>query len=83
MPTPNEPIQYTETEIRSYLPAGWDLIGDRRNAWNPKQRVWRATVLDNVEFDWPLEVTAKEVGEQGRLEALRRAFDRLVRERLG
>lgn len=83
MATPNEPVHYTETEIRSYLPTGWDLIGDRRSAWDPRKRVWRATVIDNVDFDWPVEVSADEVREHGRLEALRQAFDRLYRERLG
>jgi hypothetical protein len=83
MQTTNEPLHYTDTEIRSYLPTGWGLIGDRQTAWDAKKRVWRAAVIDNVEFDWPLEVTAKEVGEHGRLEALRQAFDRLYRERLG
>jgi hypothetical protein len=78
-----EPLNYTETEIRSFLPAGWDLIGDRRGAWDSKKKVWRATVIDNVDFDWPVEIDAGEVGKLGRLEALRQAFDRLYRERLG
>lgn len=83
MKTTSEPVHYTETEIRSYLPTGWDLIGDRQSAWDPKKQVWSATVIDNVDFDWPLEVAAAEVGRHGRLEALRQAFDRLYRERLG
>jgi hypothetical protein len=81
-PTP-DPLRYTETEIRSFLPTGWDLAGDPQGAWDPKKKVWRATVIDNVGFDWPLEVSADEAAKLGRLEALRQAFDELYRERLG
>ncbi|MFL6291243.1 MAG: hypothetical protein ACJ759_10140 [Thermoanaerobaculia bacterium] len=83
MRTTDEPLRYTETEIRSFLPAGWNLIGNREGAWDPKKKVWRATVLDNVDFDWPVEVKAGEVSKIGRMEALRQALDRLYRERLG
>jgi hypothetical protein len=83
MKTTSEPLRYTETEIRSFLPTGWDLIGGGQGGWDPKKKLWRATVIDNVDFDWPLEVTADEVSKNGRLEALRQAFDRLYRERLG
>jgi hypothetical protein len=83
MTTTTEPLGYTETEIRSYLPTGWDLIGDRQGIWDAKKKVWRATIIDNVDFDWPVEVEAGEAGKLGRLEALRQAFDRLYRERLG
>ena len=80
----NEPLQYTDAEIRSFLPTGWDLLPDRKgNGWDPKKKVWRATVIDNVDFDNPLEVKADEVGKLDRLEALRQAMDRLYRERLG
>jgi len=79
----NEPIQYTETEIRSFLPTGWDLLADRKGGWDAKKKVWRATVIDNVDFDYPLEVKAEEIGKHDRLEALRQAMDRLYRERLG
>jgi hypothetical protein len=79
----DEPLRYTETEIRSFLPTGWDLIGDREGAWDPKKKIWRATVIDNVDFDWPVEIEADDADELGRLEALRQAFDRLDRERLG
>jgi hypothetical protein len=83
MRTTDEPLRYTETEIRSFLPTGWNLIGNRAGAWDPKKKVWRATVLDNVDFDWPVEVKAGEVSKIGRMEALRQAMDRLYRERLG
>jgi len=49
----------------------------------PTTQARRARVLDGVDFDWPLEVDAGDAGKLGRLEALRQAFDRLVRERLG
>jgi hypothetical protein len=83
MRTTDEPLSYTETEIRSFLPTGWNLIGNRDDAWDPKKKVWRATVLDNVDFDWPVEVKADEVTKIGRMEALRQSMDRLYRERLG
>ena len=83
MKTTDETLQYTETEIRSYLPTGWDLIGSHQGAWDTKKKIWRATVLDNVDFDWPVEVKPGEASKLGRLEALRVAMDRVYRERLG
>lgn len=83
MKTTDDTLLYTETEIRSYLPTGWDLIGSQRGAWDAKKKVWRATVLDNVDFDWPVEVEAGEASKLGRMEALRLAMDRVYRERLG
>ncbi len=83
MKTTDVPLSYIETEIRSYLPTGWDLIGNPEGTWDPKKNVWRAQVIDGVDFDWPLVVDAGDAGKLGRLEALRQAFDRLVRERLG
>lgn len=79
----NEPIGYTETEIRSFLPTGWNLMGTPGGTWDAKQKVWRTTLLDNVDFDWPLEVKTGDVSSHGRMEALRRAMDRVYRERLG
>jgi hypothetical protein len=78
-----KPILYTETEIRSFLPAGWNLIGDPEGTWDAKKKLWRTTVIDNVDFDWPLEVESAEADKLGRLEALRQAMDCLYRERLG
>ncbi len=83
----NEPSQgalsYTETEIRSYLPSGWGLAGDRQGSWDAKKKLWRATVLDNVDFDYDVEVKPDAAGKLGRLEALRVAMDKVFRERLG
>ena len=83
MKTTPAPLSYTETEIRSYLPTGWDLIGDPEGTWDARKKLWRAQVIDGVDFDWPLEVSPEDATKLGRLEALRQAFDRLVRERLG
>ena len=77
----DEPLSYTETEIRSFLPTGWSLAGDSPGTWDPKKKVWRLRVIDGVDFDWPVEVKAGE--GDNRLEALRRAMDRVYRERLG
>ena len=77
----DEPLSYTETEIRSFLPTGWNLTRDSPGTWDPKKKVWRLRVLDGVDFDWPVEVKAGE--GDNRLDALRRAMDRVYRERLG
>ena len=79
----NEPLRYTETEVRSFLPSGWDLVGEPQGTWDEKKKTWKTTILDNVDFDWPVVVGADEAAKHGRLEALRRAFDRVYRERLG
>ena len=50
MKTTNAPLSYIETEIRSYLPTGWDLIGNPEGTWDPKKNVWRAQVIDG--FAW-------------------------------
>ncbi|HVT61762.1 MAG TPA: hypothetical protein VHR45_25610 [Thermoanaerobaculia bacterium] len=92
MQASTEPLRYTEEELRSFLPSGWDLAGNgegtggRMGSWDPEKRVWSIRVLDNVEFDWPLVVKeddALALGPRGRLEALRRAMDKVYRERLG
>jgi hypothetical protein len=92
----NDALGYTEEEIRSFLPSGWSLLGADPEAaelgprlagrWDGAKRVWRTRVLDNVDYDWPLVVKAADaakLGENGRIEALRLAMDRLYRERLG
>jgi hypothetical protein len=82
MPT-NEQLRYTESEVRSFLPSGWDLVGDAEGNWDAKKQSWRATIIDNVDFDYPVIVPAGDAAKLGRLEALRRAMDRVYRERLG
>jgi hypothetical protein len=79
----SDSLGYTETEIRSYLPTGWSLMGPAGGTWDAKKKMWRGTLIDNVDFDWPVEVKAAEASSLGRLEALRRAIDRVYRERLG
>jgi hypothetical protein len=79
----NDSLTYTETEIRSFLPTGWSLTEDGEGSWDPKKKVWRSRVIDNVDFDWPVVVKVDEANSLGRLEALRRAMDKVYRERLG
>jgi len=94
--TANEPLGYTEDEIRSYLPSGWhlgatepanaELVARTFGHWDAGKKLWRMRIVDNVDFDWPLVVKAADaaaLGTNGRLEALRRAMDKLYRERLG
>lgn len=86
----NEPLNYTETEVNSYLPTGWSLARSTTNpaanpagAWDAEKKAWQLRVLDGVDFDWPVVVKADDAGSLGRLEALRRALDMVFRERLG
>ena len=92
----DEPLFYSEEEVRSVLPAGWHLPAEGpftggsapplEGSWDAGKRTWRLTVLDNVDFDWPVEVKAADaarLGAGGRIEALRRAMDKVYRERLG
>ena len=83
MKTMTATLSYTATEIRSFLPTGWNIAEDGPGAWDAKNKVWRAMVIDNVDFDWPVEVKPDEASSLGRLEALRKAIDRVYRERLG
>jgi hypothetical protein len=77
------PFDYTSDELRSYLPSGWAILDGGRGAWDPKRRTLTVRILDNVDFDWPVTVTAAAAGEHGRLEALRLAMDDTFRSRLG
>ena len=79
----NEPLNYTETEIKSYLPTGWSLTRDGAGAWDAKKKVWQLRVLDGVDFDWPVVVKSDDAGSLGRQEALGRAMNAVFRERLG
>lgn len=77
------PFSYTETELRSYLPTGWNLIGSPHGAWNAKKRRWTVRVEDTADMPWDVEVDQKAVDEDGRLPALQAAMDRLFKGRLG
>ncbi len=74
---------YTLDEVHSYLPTGWELAGDGQPTWDDEKHRLTFTVLDGVDFDWPVHVTAAEVDEHGRLGALQRAMDDVFRQRLG
>jgi hypothetical protein len=67
--------------MRSILPSGWNLAGD--GAWDGGRRAWVQPVVDGADVAWELRVAADDVGRLGRIEALRRAVDRLYREALG
>lgn len=77
-----EPLTYTSDELRSYLPTGWDIVGDEP-AWDDKKHQLTITVLDNVDFDWPVVITAAAADEHGRMRALDLAMDDVFRTRLG
>lgn len=81
--TTESPFTYTEEEIRSYLPTGWNLVGEALGRWDPKKKAWFLRVEDTADMRWDLAVKARDAEEKGRIEALRLAVDRLYRERLG
>ena len=74
-------LTYTTDELESYLPTGWEIVGEP--AWDDSKNQLTITVLDNVDFDWPVVVTAKAADEHGRIGALDRAMDDVFRTRLG
>lgn len=77
------PFDYDFDELRSYLPSGWELLEGGRASWDARKKALTLRVIDDVDFDWPVTVTAAEADEHGRLEALRRAMDDIFRARLG
>lgn len=81
--TATEDLRYTDAELRSYLPSGWELADDGRSEWDAERQALTVRVIDNVDFDWPVVVRARDAAEHGRLEALRRAMDEVYRDRLG
>lgn len=74
---------YTEEELRSYLPTGWNLVGAAEGAWDARKGRWSTRIEDGSDMRWDLVVDAADVDRTGRLEALRLAVDRLHRNRLG
>jgi len=71
-------IRYTPSEIRSYLPTGWQLApGETSGHWDPAQRVWTLTVLDGSHLEWPVTVEPAQAQRLGRLEALRHRLESL------
>jgi hypothetical protein len=78
-----ERYQYTDEELRSYLPSGWELVGGGEAAWDEKRQAVRLRVRDNVDFDWSVDVKARDADRDGRLEALRQAMQQVFRGRLG
>lgn len=81
-PSP-ETVDYTREELLSYLPSGWELVGDDPPAWDPVKRALTVRIIDGADFDWPVVVSADAAGRHGRLEALRLAMDDVFRSRLG
>ena len=81
------PFDYTEDELRSYLPSGWTLIEHERGevdaTWDPKKGIWTTRVEDTADMRWDLAVRQDEVDKEGRMAALKRAMDRLFVDRLG
>jgi hypothetical protein len=80
----DSPLSYTLTEIQSYLPSGWTLAKQSPpGLWDAQAKAWTTVVIDGVEFEWPLAVTAAEAEKKGRMKALDEAMSRVFRRRLG
>lgn len=75
------PVSYTDVELASYLPAGWVLAEEPAPAWDEAKGAFRCTVIDGSDLDWELVVTKADADRYGRIEALRRAVDKLNRLR--
>jgi hypothetical protein len=74
------PLSYTTIELESYIPTGWALAsGDP--TWDAKKGALRVRLIDGAELDWELVVPKADADQHGRIEALRRAVDKLDRER--
>jgi hypothetical protein len=76
-------IGYNLQELRSFLPTGWIIPATEHGHWDAKAGTWKTKVLDGAEMSWDLVIRAKDVAAEGRIPALRRAFDELYRKRLG
>ena len=74
-------VSFTDDELASYLPAGWTLAADPPPRWDADKDTFRCTVVDGSDLDWPLAVTKADADAHGRIDALRRAVDKLDRER--
>jgi len=74
------PLSYTTIELESYIPTGWSLA-EEDPAWDARKGAFRVKVIDGSDLDWDLVVPKAEADQHGRIEALRRAVDRLDRER--
>lgn len=75
-------LSYVVDEVRSYLPSGWSLT-EPAGRWDAKRRAWTIGVLDGADQDWTVAVKAADAEALGRMEALKRAMDRVWREGLG
>jgi hypothetical protein len=75
------PPSYTDVELESYLPAGWALAAGEEHRWDDRRGELRVRVVDMCDLAWDLVVTGDEVGEVGRIPALKRAVERLDRKR--
>jgi len=74
------PLSYIEIELESYLPAGWTL-GQPEPHWQDDKGAFHARVLDGSFLAWDLWIPKEEADKHGRIEALRRAVDKLDRMR--
>jgi hypothetical protein len=79
-----ETFPYTVVEIRSYLPSGWNLVApDDPGTWDAGKEQWICRVIDGADTTWDLPILAAELKKMGRVDALKKAVDRLYRKALG
>ena len=77
------PIVYTEVEIRSQLPSGWQIATDSAGRWDPAAGAWSVEVRDGADNRWTVTVTSERCEKNGRVRALADAIHQLERKALG
>lgn len=83
MPSPN-PFSFSLIDVRSYLPAGWNLVDpDDAGRWDAQAGGWILRVHDGADTPWTVLVRATDVQRHGRLPALREALDHVYRTGIG
>jgi len=77
------PLLYTATEVKSFLPSGWGLLGGGSGRWDAEKNGWSIEVYDGADNAWTIEVRSEEARGDQRLPALKRAIDRIAVKSLG
>lgn len=72
-------LDYSQRELRRFLPLGWSLTDDAEAGWSGDRNAWITTVRDGSGLDWRLSVKLEEARSLGRFEALRMAMMAAIR----
>ncbi len=70
-------LDYTDAEIRSFLPPGWSLpAAEGHGHWDSEHGAWSVILMDGTDLKRPVEVDLAKAEALGRMEALRQATRR-------